>query len=793
MKKITRILMAAMAVMFVSCKVAELEIVEPVEVAPSESFEGISFNVDVLEAKAVKTAWEEGDKIYVFFDDCPSQESKSNLNYLLLSYKNGEWAQALNEVTADELKNYLLGRTSGKFDAVCTFGGTGNVKASTYPEGEYFVNLGCALFLTQIQADYTVSGTEVSLQVILTSPYDDFVQIFVDGLEQSAEKDWRLSVYDAAGTSGLKRYEGPVYSPSAHTFSRHDCGYTPIGKGLNGYSYSGGTVFQGVVVGNPTSLTFKLVANRDAEQPALYFTKSDIQNFQGGKAISIPFSKFEVPCTYRTVLYADGTLIIDEKSTDQEFNEGLHGMVVAEYAAWHNTPKSYEFSGTGAPGQPWANEREDILAVEFGSDVAPSMMAFWFTKCANIASIDFTNLNTASCTSFNSLFNEAFTNADNEINLDLSSFNVSAANNAKAFQNFMYKATRVKSVNVSGWKIPAATGIQCQNMFRSYNGILTTIYADENTDFSALRSGNSADMFKNNPSLVGGNGTKASVEFTAIYARIDDDDTPGYFTLYEGEKKCVLFADGTLVINEREADRDADVALYGDVDNVYDAITGVGFTKNGSPWDADRLKIKSVKFGSKLKPTSMVYWFYGCSSLTSFDSTNLNTSKCTNISNTFYACFQTAEGSLDLSGWDVSSLTAKALQNVFSGAYMLTSIDLTGWKIPAAVTDCQNMFRNNCRLETIYVSEDNGFNAIGTTTDMFYMWPSDTDPLPAGYAVPVLTGGNGTKWAEANPTDNTYAVIDKPGQPGYFTVKGSSTASPASSSESWKSGNTNKW
>ena len=791
MKKITSILMAAVAALSVSWTVAELDTVEAVESTASESFDGISFNVEVLQTKAVKRVWEDGDKIYVFFDDCPSQTSASNLNFLKLTYKSGSWSQALNQVTTDELKNYLLSRTSGKFDALCSFGGSGDVKASTYPEGKYSVNLGCGLPLTQTQADYTVSGTEVSLKVSLSSPFDDYIQVFVDGLEQSAAKDWRLSVYDAAGTSGLKRYEGPLYSPSAHAFYRHDCGYTPIGKGLNGYAYGTGTAFQGVVTGAPTSLTFKLVANKDPEQPALYYTKTGIQEFKGGMAISIPFSKFEVPCTYRTVLYADGTLIIDEKSTDQEFNEGLHGMVSGEYPAWHDAPAKYNFSSQGAPGQPWAGEREDILSVEFGSDVAPVSMAFWFTQCANIANIDFTNLNTASCTNYNSMFNAAFTNADYEINLDLSSFDVSGANNSKAFQNFLYKATRVKTVNVSGWKVPATVG-DCQNMFQSYNGLLTTIYADENTDFSGLLKANSTGMFKNNPRLAGGNGTTVGAVLTAEYARIDTDDAPGYFTLYEGEKKCVLYADGTLVINEKEADRDANVALYGDVDNVYDAIAGTAFAKNGAPWDADRAKIKSVKFGTVIKPTSMVYWFYGCSALCSFDSTNLNTSKCTNLSNTFYGCFQKTEGTLDLSGWDVSSLTAKALQNVFSGAYRLTCIDLTGWKIPAAVTDCQNMFRNTCRLQTIYVSEDNGFSNIATTTDMFYDWPS-SESSAVGYAVPCLTGGNGTMWAEENPRDKTYAVVDKPGTPGYFTLKGAVQGAPATSTESWKSGNTNAW
>ena len=32
-----------------------------------------------------------------------------------------------------------------------------------------------------------------------------------------------------------------------------------------------------------------------------------------------------------------------------------------------------------------------------------------------------------------------------------------------------------------------------------------------------------------------------------------------------------------------------------------------------------------------------------------------------------------------------------------------------------------------------------------------------------------LIGGNGTVWSSTNPDDQTYARIDTPGTPGYFT------------------------
>ena len=235
MKKIFAFFAAALTAVCVSCSVIDIE--APVATDHSNGcFDGISFNVEVASTKAVKTSWETGDRIFVFFDDCPDQVSESRLNYLLLTYNGGSWDQSMYQVTEDELKNYLLGRTSGKFDAVCVPMGDAGVKASAYSQFKYSVSLGCQLFLCQTQADYSVKDTEVSLSVSLAAPYDDYVQVYVEGLEQSADKDWRLSVYNTAGTSGLKRYEGPYYNPSEHAFLRRDGGYTPAAKGVNGYA-----------------------------------------------------------------------------------------------------------------------------------------------------------------------------------------------------------------------------------------------------------------------------------------------------------------------------------------------------------------------------------------------------------------------------------------------------------------------------------------------------------------------------------------------------------------------------
>lgn len=66
-------------------------------------------------------------------------------------------------------------------------------------------------------------------------------------------------------------------------------------------------------------------------------------------------------------------------------------------------------------------------------------------------------------------------------------------------------------------------------------------------------------------------------------------------------------------------------------------------------------------------------------------------------------------------------------------------------------------FRDCSELTTIY--SDDSFVTTGVTNgkDMFFNCPK-------------LVGGNGTKF-NSSYTDHTYARIDLPGQPGYFTAK----------------------
>ena len=113
----------------------------------------------------------------------------------------------------------------------------------------------------------------------------------------------------------------------------------------------------------------------------------------------------------------------------------------------------------------------------------------------------------------------------------------------------------------------------------------------------------------------------------------------------------------------------------------------------------------------------------------------------------FFRCEKLTE--LDLSGFDTSSV--KNMDNMFFKCKSLTELDLSSFDT-SSVEDMGNMFQSCDNLTTIYVSEK--WNAVGAadSANMFIFCTK-------------LIGGNGTFFKFENYSDNTYAVIDKNGQP----------------------------
>ena len=174
--------------------------------------------------------------------------------------------------------------------------------------------------------------------------------------------------------------------------------------------------------------------------------------------------------------------------------------------------------------------------------------------------------------------------------------------------------------------------------------------------------------------------------------------------------------------------------------------------------------------------------FYGCSGLTSLNVSNFNTSNVTKMNNMFYSCIGLT--SLDLSNFDTTKvidlsymfrdckgLTSLYISNfntsnvtnmscMFYDCMGLTNLDLSSFDT-SNVTNMSSMFCSCRALTTIYASSSFVTTKVSSSLDMFFGCSN-------------LVGGNGTTYSYSH-RDKTYARIDTPETPGYFTEKTSSS------------------
>lgn len=283
-----------------------------------------------------------------------------------------------------------------------------------------------------------------------------------------------------------------------------------------------------------------------------------------------------IVATKRTVLYSDGTLIINELSTDQSANAIAHGSVTKEYIPFDpngaTDAEKYIFDRFAA--RPWNAERNTITSVEIGSRISPTNTGYWFTDMKYCVRFDLSRLDTSQVTNMNNMFS----NCESATTLDVSGFDTSRVTNTFSMFRQCYALT---TLGLSRWDTSAVTNMgymfsQCyaladlnldsfdtknvtrmdymfndcdaltsldlsnfntmrlQNSERMFNecGHLQTIYTSD--AFVTTQISNSDNMFANmSVNLVGGAGTVWAYlnPSNKQYAHIDGGTSnPGYFT-----------------------------------------------------------------------------------------------------------------------------------------------------------------------------------------------------------------------------------------------------------------------
>lgn len=152
---------------------------------------------------------------------------------------------------------------------------------------------------------------------------------------------------------------------------------------------------------------------------------------------------------------------------------------------------------------------------------------------------------------------------------------------------------------------------------------------------------------------------------------------------------------------------------------------------------------------------NMSKMFYEAGKLTQLDLSNFNTSNVTNMSGMF-------NGTRGLTSLNISSFDTRRVVDM-SGMFRMSMVDNLDGTLDVSSFDTRSVINMasmfyGMKVKTIYASNLFITNQVNNSAYMF-----------AGCF--RIRGGNGTTFVNSNPRDKTYARIDAPGTPGYFTLK----------------------
>lgn len=371
------IVLAATALALISCEKAILD--KSAEETPAD-VSGIIFNLtanhpDGAATKAVKEGWEDGDVVFVFFDNVAAPK------YLKMSYDGTQWAYAQMNGTSEEPLG-LTESASGTMRAVyLPFGNELAVEA----DGTFFTfsEITCSYYLTASLA-YTVVDNKVSGTFDMRIP-EGYVQFFLDDENASA--------------STAAEIREPHLTPQGITAIAADGSITHTniahGAPLKGYAYHGGYLFSGILAADARNSTtdyhFTLVRGGFSGD---YYHKefSDRTFYRGeseGRALKLPalggwtaysdFIPIDLGCDshlggneYKRVYWANRNIGATADTGTESYGE---------FFAWGELEPYYEEGfARETPGTHWKAGKEEGYAWASYSGFNPSADGATFTK-----------------------------------------------------------------------------------------------------------------------------------------------------------------------------------------------------------------------------------------------------------------------------------------------------------------------------------------------------------------------------------------------------------------------------
>ena len=245
MKKITLLTIFGLALMALSACNKE-------EVTASRTLKLDLNIIHDIDTKAVKTGWESGDKIYVFFGKPADHTTPA---YLTLTYNGSTWTE---DWTAG-LEAEIASTASGTLHAVYTPGKLGTISYDPYYKEYKFTGSDHGWYLKCENVSYTVSEGVLAATLNMARP-SNFVQFYLEGQAANAGK---------LQFSGDKILKVKVSSISETGFKQGSHGY---GSAIDGVAYKGGLMFSGILKsdarGIETSHTLKITDTKGTNDTA---------------------------------------------------------------------------------------------------------------------------------------------------------------------------------------------------------------------------------------------------------------------------------------------------------------------------------------------------------------------------------------------------------------------------------------------------------------------------------------------------------------------------------------------
>ena len=353
----------------------------------------------------------------------------------------------------------------------------------------------------------------------------------------------------------------------------------------------------------------------------------------------------EIPATYRTVLYTDGTFIINESSRDQATNEALHGVATNVYDPFdpNSSTDVGKYIFANANTRPWNARVGSITAAKVGSQIQPTDTSHWFSGCTGLISIDLANLDTSESTSMGAMFYNCRTLQV----IDVSHFDT---RNVVSFNQIFSECQALRAIDVSSFNTKKATAIS----YMFYNCKALTSVDLSNFDSDAMVSAQYAFSGCTN------------LETVAL------------------PKKCFNALNAGSIFNDCVSLRNINIktfitAMKSSASNIFkncrnlvsidlSDINAQQTTSMANAFEGcenlEVLDLAGFSFGP-LSNGSIAAMFKGCSKLQMLDLSSFNTAGANSVIDMFNGCvnLQTIYASAT---FDVSSIVAARLVNTFA-------------------------------------------------------------------------------------------------------------------------------